>query len=95
MGADHSDSGAPMQGEVVATPKVEYHKFKTTTRQVSIRNVGVNTLWMSFDKENWHDVACGTSYDERVRVDGFWYCTQTGRTHFVVIGLMLNVFAER
>ena len=85
------DSGRPMPDERVASPKIRYLKFATATRQVSIRNVGVNTLWMSFDKKKWHDVACGTSWDDRAVVNGFWYCTQTGETSFVAIGLQLCV----
>ena len=90
MSGQH-DSGGPMPDERVAAPKIRYLKFDSATRQVSIRNVGVNTLWMSFDKKKWHDVACGTSWDDRAVVKGFWYCTQTGETSFVVIGLRLCV----
>lgn len=92
----HHDSGRPMPDERVASAKIRYIKFSTATRQVSLRNTGVNTLWVSFDRRKWHDVACGTSWDDRANVPGFWYCTQTGETSFVVVGLQLhlNPFSE-
>jgi len=94
MGAAHADSGQPMPGDLVADSRVRYRQFATATRQVSLRNTGVNTLWMSFDRVNWHDVACGTSWDDRVSARGFWYCTQVGRTSFVVCGLALDLPKE-
>lgn len=84
-----------MPAELVARPAVHFHRFATATRQVSLRNTGVNTLWMSFDRENWFDVACGTSWDDRVTAAGFWYCTQVGVTTFVVNGLTLNLLAAK
>lgn len=90
MSAHHSDSGVPMPDEVESVPKIGFHKFETHTRQVSIRNTGCNTLWISFDQKKWHDVACGTSWDDRVRVGGFYHMTQTSSTFFVVVGLKLN-----
>lgn len=90
MAADHSDSGASMQELLKATSKPEWHPFEIPTRQVSLRNLGTNTLWLSFDKKIWFDVACGTSYDERVREKGFWYRTQTGRTFVAVMGVALH-----
>jgi hypothetical protein len=91
MGADHADAGQPMPADLVARPCVGYHRFATATRQISLRNTGVNTLWVSFDKKKWHDVACGTSWDDRVSAKGFWYCTQVGVTSFVVMGIALNL----
>lgn len=90
MAAHHADAGQPMPAELVARPAIRYHGFQTATRQISLRNTGVNTLWMSFDRKNWFDVACGTSWDDRVNASGFWYCTQVGVTSFVVNGLTLN-----
>lgn len=80
-----------MPAELIARPAVRYHKLATATRQISLRNTGVNTLWMSFDRTNWFDVACGTSWDDRVNVNGFWFCTQVGVTSFVVNALALNL----
>lgn len=91
MGADHADAGQPMPAELVAGAAVRYHAFPSTTRQVSLRNTGVNTLWVSFDRTSWFDVAAGTSFDDRFIVRGFWYCTQLGTTLFVVNGVALNV----
>lgn len=79
-----------MPAELVANAKVRYHKLATASRQLSLRNTGVNTLWLSFDKNSWFDVACGTSWDDRVNAPGFWFCTQVGMTAFVVNGLALN-----
>lgn len=79
-----------MPAELVASAKLRYHKLPTSARQISLRNTGVNTLWLSFDKSNWFDVACGTSWDDRVNAAGFWFCTQVGETSFVVNGLALN-----
>lgn len=74
---------------LVARSVVERHVFPGVTRQVSLRNTGTNTLWISLDEKKWIDVACGTSWDDRVCLRELWYCTQVGRTCFVVIGLAL------
>jgi hypothetical protein len=74
---------------LVARAAVQRHAFPAVTRQVSLRNTGTNTLWLSLDQKSWFDVACGTSWDDRVRTREFWYCTQVGQTRFVVIGLAL------
>jgi hypothetical protein len=91
VAAEHADAGRPMPADLVASPKVRYHRFPAATRQISLRNTGISTLWLSFDRKHWVDVACGTSLDDRVNVTGFWYCTQTGRTSFVVVGLQLEL----
>ena len=80
-----------MQFDLVATSKEQIHRFKTRTRQVSIRNVGNNTLWLSFNGVEWFDIACGTAWDDRVNVDGFYYCTQTGETGFVGVGIQVQL----
>jgi hypothetical protein len=90
MAAHHADAGQPMPADLVASARTCHHRFPTATRQVSLRNTGVNTLWMSFDRVTWFDVACGTSWDDRVNVSGFWYRTQVGRTSLVVNALALN-----
>jgi len=84
-----ADAGEPMSAVLVADSEVRRYEFPTATRQVSLRNTGTNTLWLSFDQKNWIDIACGTSWDDRVNVQELWYCTQVGKTHFVVIGLAL------
>lgn len=94
MGTDHADAGQPMPAELVARPAMRYHKFVTATRQISFRNTGINTLWVSFNKKAWFDVACGTSWDDRVNAKGFWYVTQVGVTSFVVNALALNLLKE-
>lgn len=85
-----ADAGAPMPADLVADAEVREHKFPTGTRQVSLRNTGTNTLWISLDDgENWFDVAAGTSWDDRVSVNKLMHCTQLGATRFVVIGIAL------
>jgi len=87
-----ADAGAPLSKVLEATAKVRRHEFPVLTRQVSLRNTGTNTLWISIDENDqktWFDVACGTSWDDRVRIKELWYCTQVGRTSFIVIGVAL------
>jgi hypothetical protein len=84
-----ADAGEPMSAVLVADAEVRCHKFPAGTRQVSLRNTGTNTLWISLDQQNFFDVAVGTSWDDRVCVTSLWYCTQLGTTAFVVIGLAL------
>jgi hypothetical protein len=90
MAAEHADTGRPMQADLVARSVIKYHRFDVATRQISLRNTGTSTLWISFDRENWVDIACGTSLDDRVCVNGLWHRTQTGRTSFVVVALQLS-----
>jgi hypothetical protein len=90
LAAHHADAGQAMPAECVARAAIRFHRFETATRQVSMRNTGTNTLWISFDRKTWFDVAAGTSWDDRVTVMGFWYCTQLGMSTFVVNGISLN-----
>jgi hypothetical protein len=90
VAAEHADAGRPMPAEVVASAAIECYKFRSTTRQVSIRNTGTNTLWISLDGENWFDIAAGTSFDDRFVIDKFWHRTQLGKTTFAVNGVALN-----
>jgi hypothetical protein len=91
----HADTGRPMPAEIQSDPDSKFHELPTTARQVSLRNTGVNTLWVSFDQKAWFDVACGTSWDDRVNVPGFWHRTQIGRTSLVVNALALNHLGVR
>ncbi len=85
-----ADAGEPMPAVLIAAAEVRKHKFPSVTRQVSLRNTGTNTLWLSLDDgESWFDIACGTSWDDRVTIKKLYYCTQVGKTRFVVIGLAL------
>jgi hypothetical protein len=85
-----ADAGEPLSAVLIASAKVRHHEFPALTRQVSLRNTGTNTLWLSLDDgQSWFDVACGTSWDDRVSLRDLWYCTQLGKTRFVVIGLAL------
>lgn len=94
MADQHADTGRPMQAEIPSGPKIRFHRLVTASRQVSLRNTGVNTLWISLDRERWFDVACGTSWDDRINVVGFWHCTQVGLTSFVVNAIALNHVME-
>jgi hypothetical protein len=85
-----ADAGEPMPVVLLASAAIKRHEFPAITRQVSLRNTGTNTLWLSLDEgESWFDVACGTSWDDRVSLRTMMYCTQLGRTRFVMIGLSL------
>jgi hypothetical protein len=84
-----ADAGEPLSAVLVADAEVRRHEFSSLTRQVSLRNTGTNTLWISLDNKKWFDVACGTSWDDRVAIRELWYCTQVGRTRFVLIGIAL------
>ena len=84
-----ADAGDPMSAVLVAGAEVKRHEFPTATRQVSLRNTGTNTLWILLPDGEWFDVACGTSWDDRVNIRELWHCTQLGTTEFVVVGLAL------
>lgn len=84
-----ADAGDPMSAVLFARSEIECHEFPAATRQVSLRNTGTNTLWVSLDGRSFFDVAAGTSWDDRVNIRKLWYCTQTGRTQFVMIGVAL------
>jgi hypothetical protein len=85
-----ADAGEPMSATLTADAEVRKYQFPSTTRQVSLRNVGTNTLWFSLDAgATWIDLAAGTSWDDRVVIKELLYCTQLGRTRFAVIGLAL------
>src|SRR5262245_55193857 len=85
-----ADAGEPMSVVLSAGSEVKRHAFPAVTRQISLRNTGTNTLWLSLDEgKSFFDVACGTSWEDRASTRDLWYCTQLGRTRFVVIGLAL------
>lgn len=84
-----ADAGAAMAAVLVADREVRSYTFPMRTRQVSLRNTGTNTLWVSLDREVWFDVACGTSWDDRVSLGELWCCTQLGRTRFALIGIAM------
>lgn len=106
----YSDTGRPMQRHEVATPEVGSIVFDDETRQLSIRNTGVNTLWFTFedptkqyvvvDEETgkaigtrdavWFDLACGTSWDDRIITKHMRFRTQTGVTTFIAMGVRLH-----
>lgn len=91
----HSDSGKAMQARCTASTTIEVLEFDTETRQLSVRNTGVSTLWFTFTdpatgKAVWFDVACGTSWDDRVITKRMWFCTQLGKTSFVATGVRLS-----
>lgn len=75
--------GQPKLDPQLATPEIQKMTFPQHGGHLSIRNVGVNTLWISWDSKNWFDIASGTSFDEDCEVADVFYCTQLGRTSFV------------
>lgn len=84
-----ADAGVPMAAMLHSRAEPQRHVFPAQTRQVSLRNTGTNTLWLSFDQQTWVDVACGTAWDERVLTREVWHCTQVDETLVAVIGLTL------
>jgi len=52
-------------------------------KELNVRNVGMNTLWISLDGHAEFDVASGTSFDARLEFDGFWVRTKFGSTKMV------------
>ena len=79
------DANIPTLHSREATSEERWVDFGGLSRSVSIQNAGGNTLWVSLDKENWHYIMSGTSMGgTKASIPGFWYCTQTGRTRFVV-----------
>jgi hypothetical protein len=59
--------------------------FGMRAKEITLRNVGCNTLWVSLDGKVWHDVACGTSWDQRLEADYFYIRTKVGTTKVVII----------
>lgn len=50
-------------------------------REVSLRNTRMSTLWVSFDGQEWVDIASGTSFGPaRLKFDRFYARTSIGRT---------------
>jgi hypothetical protein len=84
-----ADAGEPLPDTVVADAKVRKYKLDGRTREVSLRNTGTNTLWISFKKRKWIEIAVGTSWDGRVMVDHFRHCTQLGSTQFSLLAIAL------
>jgi len=62
-----------------APHRIECHSGK----ELNIRNVGMNTLWISLDGHTEFDVASGTSFDARLEFEGFWVRTKFGATKMV------------
>lgn len=57
---------------------------------ISLRNTGVNTLWVSWNGKDWFDVAAGTSYDEDIDIRTFHVKTLNGWTTFMFNGVIWN-----
>ena len=64
--------------------RIECHSGK----ELNIRNVSMNTLWVSLDGVAEFDVASGTSFDARLEFDGVWVRTKFGVTK--VVGLVTS-----
>ena len=57
-------------------------------KEINVRNVGMNTLFISLDGKAEFDVASGTSFDARLEFEGFWVRTKFGVTK--VVGLVTS-----
>lgn len=90
-----TDSGKPIQRRGRTGAQITCIDFGNLVRQVSLQNVGSNTLWVSLldpataSSPVWFYVACGTSWDDRTILQRMWLRTQTGRTRFVLTGVRL------
>jgi hypothetical protein len=90
---DIADSAWPVQYVIEATTEPTEFKFPVWQRTLALRNVGMNAVWFSFDKEHWFHVPSGTGWDERVVDKSFWHRTQTGRSFFEVVGTKLDIWS--
>ena len=94
MPTDVADAGWPTQYVLIASSHEERFEFPVWQRSVSLRNTGMNALWLSLDeRKTWFHVPSGTSWDDRIVNSHFWYCTQTGKTTFEVVGTKLEIWS--
>ena len=91
MGVSHADSGAPLVVNGGASEAEGYCDLGGQTRAISLRNLGGESLWISWDRVQWFDVPSGTSFGSHAVVAGFWHCTQIGETWFVVNRVDLDI----
>ncbi len=84
MGITHADSGLPRVLNGSSTPEEQRFDLLGSTRAISLRNTGGESLWVSFDRREWFDVPSGTSWGSHAVARYFWHCTQIGETSFVV-----------
>lgn len=82
------DPGQPHFFDGLALPESVRFPMPGRIGHLSLRNTGINTLWISFDDKNYFDIAAGTSYDEDVDIQGFWAKTLNGWTTFVTNGVI-------
>lgn len=80
-----------MANTVAGTPKsftreIDRHPVRIDCprgKELSLQNIGINTLWVSFDTKNWFFVASGTSFECRMEFDWLTVRTKIGRTRMV------------
>lgn len=85
-----------MSSTVSGTPKQfdldvgrEPVAWEWSTREVTLRNVGRNTLWFSVDGGlHWADVAVGTNFDLRMEAPKVLFRTEVGRTRVVGVATL-------
>lgn len=82
------DPGQPSFFEGLALPESVCFPLGGRIGHLSLRNTGINTLWISFDDKTFFDIASGTSYDEDVDIQSFYAKTQNGHTTFVCNGVI-------
>lgn len=83
-----SDLGSPLFFEDMAEPEPDQFSLPGRSSHFGIKNIGVNTLWLSFDGFNYFDVAVGTSYEDNMYYSSFWAKTLNGYTIFVFLAVM-------
>lgn len=49
-------------------------------KELNLQNIGMSTLWISFDGKTEFHCASGTSFDARMEFQGFWRRTKLGVT---------------
>ena len=94
MPTDVADAGFGVPYVLTATSEEQRFDFKVWQRSFSLRNTGMNALWLSIDdRKTWFHVPSGTSWDDRIVIGHFWYCTQTGKTTFEALGTRMEIWS--
>lgn len=82
------DPGQPHFFEGLALSEAAKFPMPGRIGHISLRNTGINTLWISFDDKEFFDIAAGTSYDEDIDITTFSAKTLNGFTTFVCNGII-------
>lgn len=60
------------------------HSFGGRGGHLTMRNNGVNAVWVSWDGRVWFDIAVGTSFECDQETCHIHFCTQTGHSILAV-----------